>query len=79
VWDLLLKIPFGETRTYGELARTLGQPGASRAVGLANGRNPIPIIAACHRVIGSNGKLTGFAGGLECKEWLLRHEGARLL
>jgi methylated-DNA-[protein]-cysteine S-methyltransferase len=75
----LLQIPFGETRTYGELAKALGQPGASRAVGLANGRNPIPIITPCHRVIGSNGKLTGFAGGLACKEWLLRHEGARLI
>jgi methylated-DNA-[protein]-cysteine S-methyltransferase len=79
VWKLLLQIPFGETRTYGELAKALGRPGASRAVGLANGRNPISIIAPCHRVIGSNGKLTGFAGGLDCKEWLLRHEGARLL
>jgi methylated-DNA-[protein]-cysteine S-methyltransferase len=79
VWDELLKIPFGETRSYGQLAKLLGKPDASRAVGAANGKNPLSIIAPCHRVIGTNGKLTGFAGGLDCKEWLLRHEGARLI
>ena len=76
VWRALLKIPFGETRTYGEIARALGQPTASRAVGAANGKNPISIVAPCHRVIGSSGKLTGFAGGLKAKAFLLRLEGA---
>jgi methylated-DNA-[protein]-cysteine S-methyltransferase len=71
VWAALLAIPFGETRSYGEIADQLGAPGASRAVGAANGRNPISIIAPCHRVVGSNGKLTGFAGGLEAKRFLL--------
>ncbi|HEX2859952.1 MAG TPA: methylated-DNA--[protein]-cysteine S-methyltransferase [Alphaproteobacteria bacterium] len=75
VWGELLKIPFGETRSYGQLAARLGNPKAMRAVGAANGRNPVSIIAPCHRVIGSNGTLTGFAGGLACKEWLLKHEG----
>lgn len=75
VWAALVAIPFGETRTYGEIARELGSPAASRAVGAANGRNPIAIIAPCHRVIGSTGKLTGFAGGLEVKEHLLDIEG----
>ncbi|WP_336967635.1 methylated-DNA--[protein]-cysteine S-methyltransferase [Sphingobium aromaticiconvertens] len=74
VWAALLTIPFGETRSYGEIARQIGRPGASRAVGAANGRNPISIIAPCHRVIGANGKLTGFAGGLEAKAWLLEME-----
>ena len=74
VWAALLAIPFGETRTYGEIARTIGRPSASRAVGAANGRNPISIIAPCHRVLGSNGALTGFAGGLAAKNYLLRHE-----
>jgi methylated-DNA-[protein]-cysteine S-methyltransferase len=74
VWAELLAIPYGETRSYGEIARRLGCPGASRAVGAANGRNPISIIAPCHRVIGASGKLTGFAGGLAAKQWLLRHE-----
>lgn len=74
VWTELLAIPYGETRSYGEIARRLGCPGASRAVGAANGRNPISIIAPCHRVIGASGKLTGFAGGLAAKQWLLRHE-----
>lgn len=74
VWHALLTIPFGETRSYGEIARQIGQPGASRAVGAANGRNPISIIAPCHRVVGSNGKLTGFAGGLRAKQYLLDHE-----
>ena len=74
VWAALLAIPFGETRSYGEIARALGNPGASRAVGAANGRNPISIIAPCHRVIGASGKLTGFAGGLEAKARLLALE-----
>lgn len=76
VWQALLAIPFGETRTYGELATQLGNSGASRAVGAANGKNPISIMAPCHRVIGASGQLTGFAGGLETKAWLLTHEGA---
>lgn len=71
VWAELLAIPFGETRSYGEIAMKLGRPTASRAVGAANGRNPISIVAPCHRVIGSTGKLTGFAGGLAAKEYLL--------
>ena len=75
VWQALLAIPFGETRTYGQLAAQLGNPFASRAVGAANGKNPISIIAPCHRVIGGNGKLTGFAGGLEAKAFLLGLEG----
>ena len=75
VWKALLAIPFGETRTYGELAKQLGTPSASRAVGAANGRNPVSIIVPCHRVIGSSGKLTGFAGGLETKAHLLGLEG----
>ncbi|HSI16880.1 MAG TPA: methylated-DNA--[protein]-cysteine S-methyltransferase [Sphingomonas sp.] len=77
VWAALLTIPFGETRSYGEIARQIGRPSASRAVGAANGRNPISIIAPCHRVIGSNGALTGFAGGLEAKALLLELEGHR--
>jgi methylated-DNA-[protein]-cysteine S-methyltransferase len=75
VWAALLTIPFGETRSYGEIARQIGRPEASRAVGAANGRNPISIITPCHRVLGSNGRLTGFAGGLEAKDHLLKHEG----
>lgn len=74
VWQALLRIPHGETLSYGALARLLGNPAASRAVGLANGKNPISIIVPCHRVIASNGKLTGYAGGLEAKAWLLAHE-----
>ena len=74
VWSALLTIPFGETRSYGEIAHQLGNPGASRAVGAANGRNPISIIAPCHRVVGSTGKLTGFAGGLDAKQYLLELE-----
>jgi methylated-DNA-[protein]-cysteine S-methyltransferase len=77
VWAALLTIPFGETRSYGEIARQIGRPTASRAVGAANGRNPISIIAPCHRVIGSSGSLTGFAGGLEAKKLLLDLESAR--
>jgi methylated-DNA-[protein]-cysteine S-methyltransferase len=75
VWAALLTIPFGETRSYGEIAEQVGRPNASRAVGAANGRNPISIIAPCHRVIGSGGQLTGFAGGLEAKKYLLALEG----
>jgi methylated-DNA-[protein]-cysteine S-methyltransferase len=74
VWEALLAIPFGETRSYGQLALQLGNPRASRAVGAANGRNPVSIIVPCHRVIGSSGKLTGFAGGLEIKARLLNLE-----
>jgi len=74
VWEALLAIPFGETRSYGQLAKQLGNPNATRAVGAANGRNPISIIVPCHRVIGSSGKLTGFAGGLEVKAYLLNLE-----
>lgn len=76
VWAALLTIPFGETRSYGEIARQIGRPTAFRAVGAANGRNPISIVAPCHRVVGSTGALTGFAGGLATKERLLRLEGA---
>jgi methylated-DNA-[protein]-cysteine S-methyltransferase len=76
VWGALLAIPFGETRSYGEIAMKLGRPTASRAVGAANGRNPISIVAPCHRVIGSTGKLIGFAGGLEAKAYLLGLERA---
>jgi methylated-DNA-[protein]-cysteine S-methyltransferase len=74
VWRELREIPYGHTISYGELARRIGQPGAARAVGLANGANPIAIIVPCHRVIGANGKLTGFGGGLEVKEKLLALE-----
>jgi methylated-DNA-[protein]-cysteine S-methyltransferase len=74
VWEELLRIPYGETRSYGDIARKLGNAKACRAVGAANGRNPISIIAPCHRVVGSSGKLTGFAGGLEAKAFLLRLE-----
>ena len=74
VWRGLLAIPFGTTISYGELARQLGKPTGARAVGMANGRNPISIIVPCHRVIGSGGGLTGYAGGLERKNYLLRHE-----
>jgi methylated-DNA-[protein]-cysteine S-methyltransferase len=76
VWRALLKIPHGETRTYGEIARQLGHPNGARAVGAANGRNPISIIAPCHRLVGSTGKLHGFAGGLKAKADLLKLEGA---
>ncbi|MEW2274560.1 methylated-DNA--[protein]-cysteine S-methyltransferase [Streptomyces griseofuscus] len=74
VWDQLVRIPYGETRTYGQLADALGKPGASRAVGLANGRNPIGIIVPCHRVVGSDGSLTGYGGGLDRKRRLLDFE-----
>ena len=78
VWGKLCEIPYGETISYGELARRLENPNASRAVGLANGSNPIPIIIPCHRVIGSNGKLTGYGGGLPIKEKLLALERRQL-
>lgn len=74
VWQALRSIPYGETRSYGQLAAIIGQPGASRAVGGANHHNPISIIVPCHRVIGSDGSLTGYGGGLDMKEWLLEHE-----
>lgn len=76
VWQALLKIPCGQTRSYGDIAKSLGNPKAVRAVGAANGKNPISIIAPCHRVIGSTGRLTGFAGGLEVKARLLAFERA---
>jgi methylated-DNA-[protein]-cysteine S-methyltransferase len=74
VWQELSRIPFGSSISYGELARRIGQPAASRAVGRANGQNPISIIVPCHRVIGANGTLTGYGGGIERKKWLLEHE-----
>jgi methylated-DNA-[protein]-cysteine S-methyltransferase len=77
VWAELVRIPYGETASYGELARRLGRPTAARAVGAANGRNPIAVIVPCHRVIGSDGSLTGYAGGLECKRALLDLEAGR--
>lgn len=76
VWQELLNIPFAETISYGELARRIGNPNASRAVGLANGKNPIAVVVPCHRVIGTNGKLTGYAGGLDLKDKLLTWERA---
>jgi methylated-DNA-[protein]-cysteine S-methyltransferase len=78
VWEALLAIPYGETRSYGQLAKQLGNPRATRAVGAANGRNPLSIIVPCHRVIGSTGKLTGFAGGLDTKARLLDLEKHQL-
>ena len=77
VWDALRRIPFGETWTYGQLALAIGRPSASRAVGAANGKNPISILVPCHRVIGASGDLTGYAGGMPAKKWLLGHERAR--
>lgn len=74
VWQALLEIPFGVTESYGQLARRIGREKACRAVGLANGKNPISIIVPCHRVIGANGSLTGYGGGMERKKWLLEHE-----
>jgi methylated-DNA-[protein]-cysteine S-methyltransferase len=76
VWAALRAIPAGETRSYGQLAAAIGAPRAVRAAGLANGQNPVAVIVPCHRVIGANGTLTGYAGGLERKRWLLAHEGA---
>jgi methylated-DNA-[protein]-cysteine S-methyltransferase len=78
VWAALRAIPAGETRSYGQLAAAIGSPKAVRAAGLANGQNPIAVIVPCHRVIGANGTLTGYAGGLERKRWLLAHEGAAI-
>lgn len=78
-WAVLRTIPYGATWTYGELATTLGRPGASRAVGLANGRNPVAIVVPCHRVVGADGTLTGYSGGIERKRWLLDHEAGGLL
>jgi methylated-DNA-[protein]-cysteine S-methyltransferase len=75
VWRALVAIPFGETRSYGEIARAIGRPAASRAVGAANGKNPFAIVVPCHRVIGASGELTGYAGGMAAKRWLLAHEG----
>lgn len=79
VWNALRAIPYGSTLSYGALAKQLGDPRGMRAVGSANGKNPIPIIVPCHRVVGAKGELTGFGGGLDCKRWLLEHEGALLL
>jgi len=77
VWRALLAIPFGETRSYGQIAAQIGRPRAVRAVGAASGRNPVSIVAPCHRIVGATGKLTGFAGGLDVKARLLALEGAR--
>jgi methylated-DNA-[protein]-cysteine S-methyltransferase len=76
VWGQLLQVPFGQTVSYQDIARAIGRPRAVRAVGAANGRNPISIVVPCHRVVGSDGGLTGYGGGLWRKEWLLRHEGS---
>ncbi|WP_019029331.1 methylated-DNA--[protein]-cysteine S-methyltransferase [Colwellia piezophila] len=78
VWDCLAKIPFGTVQSYGDIAKALNKPKASQAVGGANGRNPITLIVPCHRVIGSNGSLTGYAGGVARKLWLLKHEGVNV-
>ena len=74
VWQLVQQVNFGKTKNYGDIARELGSTRFSRAVGMANGKNPIPIIIPCHRIIGMNGRLTGYSGGLERKKWLLLHE-----
>lgn len=81
VWQTLYNIPYGEVRSYSAIAQAIGHPSAVRAVGAANGANPVAIIVPCHRVIGSNGSLTGYGGGMERKRWLLAHEGitSRLL
>ena len=78
VWTALTTIPAGETRSYGDVAVMLVQPSASRAVGMANGRNPIAIVVPCHRVVGANGTLTGYGGGLDRKRWLLQHEASSM-
>jgi methylated-DNA-[protein]-cysteine S-methyltransferase len=78
VWKTLQRIPAGQTWSYAELARAVGRPDAVRAVGAANGANPIPIVIPCHRVIGADGRLVGYGGGLERKRWLLAHEGVKL-
>lgn len=77
VWKQLEKIPYGVTKSYLDIARAIGKPSGPRAVGMANGRNPIPIIVPCHRVIGTSGKLVGFGGGIPTKKWLLLHENPR--
>lgn len=79
VWQELLTIPYGQMVSYASVAQSIGRPDAIRAVGAANGQNPISIVAPCHRVVGSDGKLTGYGGGLWRKEWLLKHEGALLI
>lgn len=79
VWQALRTIPCGQVMHYGQLAEQLGRPGAARAVGAANGSNPVSVVVPCHRVIGRNGTMTGYAGGVQRKEWLLRHEGYLLL
>ena len=79
VWKALTDIPYGETRTYGEIATAVGSPKAARAVGMANNKNPIGIIVPCHRVVGADGKLVGYAGGMEKKEWLLNLEQEKRL
>jgi methylated-DNA-[protein]-cysteine S-methyltransferase len=79
VWRALQRIPYGETRSYSGIAREIGRPAAVRAVGAANGANPIPIVIPCHRVVGSNGSLTGFGGGIETKRWLLALESTPTL
>jgi methylated-DNA-[protein]-cysteine S-methyltransferase len=78
VWNELTRIPYGDTISYSDLARRIGRPAAIRAVGAANGANPVPVIVPCHRVIGANGSLTGYGGGIERKQWLLALEGRRL-
>ena len=75
-WTALLDIPYGETSSYGKQAASIGSPDAARAIGLANGQNPISIIVPCHRVVGANGSLTGYGGGLDAKRWLLSHEAS---
>lgn len=77
VWQALLEIPYGQTKSYGEQARRIGLPDAARAVGAANGQNPVSIIVPCHRVIGANGALTGYGGGIDRKRWLLAHEASQ--
>jgi methylated-DNA-[protein]-cysteine S-methyltransferase len=79
VWDSLRKIPCGQTRSYGDIARAIKRPKAVRAVGMANNRNPVGLVVPCHRVIGADGSLTGYGGGLDRKLWLLRHEGVETL
>ena len=78
VWNALRTVPAGSTRSYGEIAKQIGLPAAVRAVGAANGANPVAVVVPCHRVIGSNGSLTGYGGGLDRKRWLLRHESGAL-
>jgi len=78
VWEELFRIPYGQTRTYAEIATAIGRPTAVRAVGAANGANPVAVIVPCHRVIGSNGTLTGYGGGLPTKQWLLSLEGIKI-